>query len=183
LKNKTENYMLFDELIIDFELTLNLLKLDYTIEKYLTGKLKIYNINKFGVKVYCIRNFLQHELQEASLENSKRTFIISTANDFQEKKESFIWELMKSGYLRWFRLTYPRHFKDLIVTQNFGNKIIKKRLELWDNKDKFKYFIEENLAYKSSLGYALTLNPSFFDVIPEINDLTLEESCLKKMEE
>lgn len=183
MKNKTENYILFDELIIDFELTLNLLKLEATVEKYLTGKLKIYNIDKFGIKIYCIRNFLQHELQEASLESSKRTFIISTANDFQEKKDSFIWELMKSGYLRWFRMEYPRQFKDLIVNQNFGNKIIKKRLELWDNKDKFKYFIEESKLYTASLGYVLTLDPSFFDVIPEINDLTLEGSCLKKMEE
>ncbi len=167
--------MLFDELTIDLELTFKLLRLQVTVEKYLSNKIKIYNINMFGVKVYCISNFIQKELQEASLDTNNRIFIITTTEDFKKRKESFIWELMKSGYLKWLRLSYPRQFKDLIVTQNFGRKIIDKRLELWDNKAKFKFLIEENKAYKSAIGYALSQNPAFFDMIPEIDDLSLEK--------
>ena len=168
--------MLFDELTIEIELTLRLLRLQTNVEKYLSGKLKVYTIPMFGVRVYGISNFMQKELQEASLDNSNRVFIVTTTDDIKKKKDLFIWELMKSGYLRWLRLTYPRQFKDLVVTQNFGNKIIKRRLELWGNKEKFKFLVEENKLYKSAIGYALSLDASFFDMIPEIEDLILEET-------
>jgi len=167
--------MLFNELTMDLELTFKLLQLQVTVEKYLSGKIKIYNINMFGVKVYCISNFMQKELQEANLDMSNRVFIITTTEDFKERKELFIWEMMKSGYLKWLRLSYPRQFKDLIVTQNFGSKIIDRRLKLWDNKAKFKFLIEENKTYKLVIGYALSQDPAFFDMMPEINNISLEE--------
>ena len=168
--------MLFDELTIELEITFRLLKLQINVEKYLSGKTKIYTIPMFGLKVYCISNFMHRELQEASLDINSRIFVITTTEDFKEKKELLIWELMKSGYLRWLRLSYPRQFKDLIVTQNFGRKIIDRRLTLWNNKEKFKFLSDENKLYRSTIGYALSQDPSFFDMIPEIDDLTLEET-------
>ena len=167
--------MLFDELTIEMELAFRLLKLQTNVEKYTSEKIKIYTIPMFGLKVYCISNFMQQEIQKASLDINRRIFIITTTEDFKDRKELLIWELMKSGYLKWLRLTYPRQFKDLIVTQNFGHKIIDRRLKLWGNKEKFKFFIEENKSYKSALGYALSQDTSFFDMIPEIDDLILEE--------
>jgi hypothetical protein len=85
----------------------------------------------------------------------------------QEKTDEIIWDLMRAGYMTWIRKNYPRQFKQLIVESNFGTKIIKKRLKIWDNEPRFRFLIEENeAALNQSAVYLLSIDPGFYDFMP-----------------
>jgi hypothetical protein len=71
--------------------------------------------------------------------------------------------------MKWIRLTYPRQFNKVIGLTDLGHKIIRKRLELWENKPKYKFLIEDNKdALLNSTSYVMALDPGFFDYMPEI---------------
>ena len=52
--------------------------------------------------------------------------------------------------------------------RNLGRRIIEKRLEIWGDKPKYKFLVEDN---KSVLQHGamreLTTDPGFFDYMPE----------------
>ena len=96
-----------------------------------------------------------------------RYIFISTSETIYERKDSIIWDLMRSGYIRYIRTKYTRQFNNLIQ-QNFGRKIIMERLKIWDDNPKYKYLIEENKqCLNISAPYLVTVDPAFFDYMPE----------------
>lgn len=96
-----------------------------------------------------------------------RHIFITTSDNMFEKKDEVIWELMRSGYMRFVRLTYPRQFAD-VVQHGLGHKIIKERLKIWGNKNKYKYLIQENEeCLRVSVATLLNYDTSFFDYMPE----------------
>jgi len=98
-----------------------------------------------------------------------RVFYITTDDDLFHKKDELLYELMRCGYMKWIRLTYPRQFNKVIGLTDLGHKIIRKRLELWENKPKYKFLIEDNKdALLNSTSYVVALDPGFFDYMPEI---------------
>ena len=95
-------------------------------------------------------------------------FIYFTAHDsLLEKKEEIIWDLMRGGFIRYIRTRYPQQFKNLIIMENFGKKIIKQRLKVWGDTPKYRFLKQENeAALNEAFSYIISVDPSFFDYMP-----------------
>lgn len=127
-------------------------------------------IEDFGVIISGIDRMEYIEVREAVNRHFPgwRDVYINTREVVYEKKEEILWELMRSGYMAYIRHNYPHQFNNLIVMEGFGNKIIRQRLDIWGNKPKYKWFVEEHkLALKESDTYILSMNPGFYDYMPE----------------
>lgn len=97
-----------------------------------------------------------------------RKVYIAHTDSMIEKKDEVLWALMQGGYMSWLRTEYARDFRNLMTMREFGKKIINKRLEIWDNKERYKYLIDyNNAALNQPATYMLSIDPSFFDYIPE----------------
>lgn len=95
-----------------------------------------------------------------------RYVYVSTYDDLIEKREEIIWALMEGGFMTYIRQNFPRQFQSL-VTEGFGNKIIKERLRRWADKPMYKFFIQENVTVKDvPVTMVLAQEPSFFDYMP-----------------
>jgi hypothetical protein len=163
--------MKIEELEIDIGNMLAALHLQYkqaSIGSYLPN---IFLIDDFGIIVAGIeaKDYTQMLSKLTSTYEGYKFFFIVTSDSMLEKKEEFIWELMRCGYIRHIRKSYSRQFNNLILS-GFGRKVIKERLRLWDDKPQYKYLIEENeLALKTPETYLLSADPAFFDFMPENN--------------
>jgi hypothetical protein len=128
-------------------------------------------IDDFGLIVCCINRIDYSEVKSKVAEKfyGWRTVFITADEPLSKKKDEVLWNLMRGGYMKWLRVTYPRQVKNVLLgVENLGRKIIEKRLELWDGQPKYNYFIEDNkAALRNNLGRELTIDPSFFDFMPE----------------
>lgn len=98
-----------------------------------------------------------------------RQLYFATSENISEKRYEIIWELMRSGYMKWLRHTYGPQFSNIIETDNLGGKIINERLKVWDYQPKYLYLITENLeAQGASFRRILAEDPAFFDYMPEV---------------
>lgn len=128
-------------------------------------------IEEFGV-VVCVLDVIdivvvRNKVNE--LYKDWRIFYITTDDDLFYKKDELLYELMRCGYMKWIRLVYPRQFNQVVTLTDLGAKIMRKRLEIWNNKPKYKFLIEDNTdALNNSTSYVLSLDPGFFDYMPEI---------------
>ncbi|RLD07560.1 MAG: hypothetical protein DRI65_04465 [Chloroflexota bacterium] len=96
-----------------------------------------------------------------------RYIFIATSETMYDRKDDVIWDLMRSGYMRYIRNKYERQFNNLIQN-NFGRKIITERLKVWGDRPQFKYLVEENKqCLNISAPYLVTVDPAFFDYMPE----------------
>jgi hypothetical protein len=75
------------------------------------------------------------------------------------------WALIRAGYLRKLRIENQKAHKSLVVANRWGLKIIEHRLNLFGNKPKYRYLIEENKRYLSNFDLSYMTNPQFFDTI------------------
>lgn len=97
-----------------------------------------------------------------------RKVYIAHTDSLLEKKDEVLWALMQGGYMNWLRTEYQRDFKNLITFQEFGKKIINKRLSMWEGKARYKYLIQYNeSALRQPATYILSIDPSFYDYMPE----------------
>lgn len=97
-----------------------------------------------------------------------RKVFVDVGDDQLEKKDEIIWALMCGGYMRWLRFEFPRQFNNLIVMENFGNKIVAERLKRWNDKPMYKFYIDDSKeADKNAASYILSIDPGFFDYMPE----------------
>jgi len=149
--------------VILYALRLNIKKLK--IGQYLPD---IFVVEDFGLLVIGL------DKEDYTQINSKLTleykgyklFYIECDDNLTEKKEELIWELMRLGYMRHIRKNYPRQFQGLI-SDNFGRRIIKERLRIWNDQPMYKYLIEENnLALTAPENAILARDPAFFDYMP-----------------
>jgi len=129
----------------------------------------VFVVDSLGIAVACI--FPEdYSFILGKLENNYKNFrfiFVTTSDNLYEKKDSILWEFMRSGYIRYIRLTYPRQFND-IIHQGFGRKIIAERLRIWGDKAMYKYLIEENKqGLNAPIQVLLNYDPSFFDYMPE----------------
>jgi len=96
-----------------------------------------------------------------------RDVYISTFDDLLEARDEILWTLMQSGYIKLIRMNFPRQFNKLIVSENFGNKIIDERLRRWGDIPKYRFFVEENKKAKEMPAtMVLSTEPGFFDYMP-----------------
>lgn len=91
---------------------------------------------------------------------------VSTYDNLIEKRVEIIWAMMEGGYMTYIRQNYPRQFQQL-VTDGFGNKIIRERLRRWADKPMYKFLIEENTrALDVPVTMVLATEPAFYDYMP-----------------
>lgn len=130
-----------------------------------------YAVEDFGLIICCIDRLDYVQVNNAVNEQFEgwRLVFISTSDDITEKKYEVLWALMRGGYMKWLRYQLPRQIKSVLLGHdNLGNRIIKERLRIWNNKPKFKYLIDDNaVALRNGVQQELTNDPSFFDYIPE----------------
>ena len=127
-------------------------------------------IEEFGVMVCGISRSDYAEV--SSIINTHfagwRVVYITTKEAVYEKKEDILWALMRSGYLTYIRNAYPRQFNNLIVSEGFGNKIIRQRLKIWGEEPKHKWLVDEDkAALRESDTYILSVSPGYYDYMPE----------------
>ena len=127
-------------------------------------------IEEFGT-IICAIDRMEYIVVDSAIDDNFpdwRKIFVSSGDDMNVKREELVWELMKSGYIRWLRFRYQQLFKNLIVMNNFGNKIIDQRLKIWNNKPKYKSMIEDNVQVKKlAATYIMSVDPGFFDYMPE----------------
>ena len=76
-------------------------------------------IEEFGT-VVCAIERMEYKLVDSAVDDAFpgwRKVFVASSDDFNQKREELVWELMKSGYMRWIRFNYPHLFKNLIVTK------------------------------------------------------------------
>ena len=125
---------------------------------------------EFGTIISVI-NRADYSFINNTLHNSHpnyRYVYISTYDDLIEKRSELIWSLMEGGFMKFIRQNFPRQFQHL-VTDGFGNKIIKERLRRWANKPMYSFLIKENEEAKVvPVTMILAQEPAFFDYMPEV---------------
>ena len=161
--------MRMEELENELDMMMNALKVK--VKKTILGRHVAvqYTSDDFGVAVFGIER-MDYSMVESNMTvkfQGWRRVYITTEDNLLEKKDEVIWELMRSGYMKWVRLNFPRDFTNLITMQNFGNKIINQRLKIWAGQSKYKFFIEDNeSAKKYPANYVMASDPSYFDYMP-----------------
>jgi hypothetical protein len=162
--------MEINEITAETRIMLSTLHLSYK-EAPLGGSLpNAFIIDMFGVAVVGIdvRDYTQVINKVDELYPTYRCCTITTLSNMITKKDEVVFDLMRSGYMRYIRVTYPNQFKNLMVEHGYGRKIINERLRVWDDRQQYKYLIEENKkALNQPASYLLSLEPDFFDFMPE----------------
>ncbi|HLD89558.1 MAG TPA: hypothetical protein VI911_00820 [Patescibacteria group bacterium] len=162
--------MNIDALATEVEIILKALFLTYRLD-FTTNKSSFYiAIPMFGVVINGIYS-VNYKLTDDSIDtrfNGYRIVYVTTEDLLHEWKISLIWALMRSGYLRYIRSRYSNQFKTLIIEQDFARRIIKERLRIWADKPKYVWLANENKeALGMSAAYILSVDPAFYDMMPE----------------
>lgn len=161
--------MSFRRVSYDVGVMLGALKVPFTTTSLIKNRTVQYIVDDFGVVISVI-NRADYGIVDERIEEALKGFssIFVTEDDNLDKKRyEVLWELMRSGYMKWLRHTYPAQFPTLLEAGNLGNLIIDERLFIWDNKPKYKFLIQDNLeAKKMGHRQILSRDPSFFDYMP-----------------
>ncbi|RLI65977.1 MAG: hypothetical protein DRO67_01855 [Candidatus Asgardarchaeum californiense] len=153
----------------DAGVLLGALRVPYNITNIIKNITTQFIIEQFGVVISVITPGDYGVVSEkvSTLLKDYRQIFITEKDDLSEKRYEIVWELMRSGYMKWLRLSYKSQFPILIDTDNLGNRIIDERLRIWANKSKYMYFIKDNIeAKKVGFRQVLSQDPSFFDYMP-----------------
>jgi len=153
----------------DVGVLLGALRVPYTITNVLKHITAQYVVDDFGVIISVVNpgdlNVINERVE--SVFPGWRHVIMPVNSSVSEKRYEVIWELMRSGYMKWLRFVYKAQFPTIIETDNLGGRIIDERLRIWAGKNKYKFLIEDNIeAKRSSFRRILNQDPSFFDYMP-----------------
>ena len=128
-------------------------------------------VEEFGLIICGIDRTCYTQVNEMIIKNFPdwRIVYITTNDNIAEKKDEVLWNLMRCGYMKWLRYTYPRQIKSIINgPESLGQKIIRERLRIWAGKPKYKFLVNDNkVALENGVIRELTNDPSFFDYMPE----------------
>ncbi len=159
------------DLEVEIESVLHALSVSYKIHRIMSGISFQFAIDDFGMTV-CGIDRASYAVIDNAITNKfigyKKVYF-TVFDKIPDIKDEIVWELMISGYMLWLRSQYPRQFKNLIVNTNFGNRIIEERFRRWDDKRKYKFWIDYNKeAQKQAATFVLSQDPGFFDMMPDI---------------
>lgn len=162
--------MTIDELEVEIAVMLKAFKVRSKVDRLISSISFQFVVPRFGIVV---TGFVGSEYKLVSdsvvqaYPDFRKVYIAHTDN-MMEKKDEVLWALMQGGYMGWLRTEYGRDFRNLVIMREFGKKIINKRLEMWDNKARYMYLIEyNNAALAQPATYMLSIDPSFYDYMPE----------------
>jgi len=162
--------MTLEELETHISIMLKNLQVSFRKVYLMHGNALQFNVEDFGL-VICAIDKLDYQQAKSAVDrgfSGYRELYITTDDRLEEKRYEVIWELMKCGYMKYIRVHFNRQFKHLMSMQNFGNRIIDRRLEIWADRPKYRFLIADNEdAKKHPTTYILATEPSFFDYMPE----------------
>lgn len=128
-------------------------------------------VDDFGLIVCCINRVDYTQVNDAVTGQFKdwRTVFVTTNDNMIETKYLVLWSLMRGGYMKWLRYTYPRQLKGILNgPDDLGRRILEERLRIWADRPKYIYLANDNrVAFKNGIMRELTDDPSFFDYMPE----------------
>ena len=128
-------------------------------------------VDDFGLIICCIDRLDYTQIDDIVSNKFEgwRAVFISTSDSMTEKRYEVLWALIRCGYMKWLRYSFPRQVKNVLAGHdNLGQRIIEERLRIWNDKPKFKYLIDDNkVALKNGVRLELSNDPSFFDFMPE----------------
>ena len=157
----------------EIALALNVFKVKHVKHELIKGISVQFMIEDFGV-IICGINRTDYKLVDSIIDKSYegwRKVYITTYDDMTKKKLDILWALMQSGYMEWLRSNVPENaFRNLITRDNLARQIIEQRLKVYNNKPKYKFYIDNNKQLLGSMidvQYVLSMNPGFFDYMPE----------------
>jgi hypothetical protein len=150
---------------------LNQLRVKYRKLSLMKGVSSQLIVDDFGLIICCINRVDYAQVNEAVSDQFKgwRAVFVTTNDNLSIKKNEVLWSLMRGGYMKWLRYTFPRQIKNVLNgPDDLGRKIIEERLRIWGEKPKYKFLVEDNReAFRSGILRELTNDPSFFDYMPE----------------
>lgn len=159
-----------EELDATISIMLNQFRVTFRKISILRGTSMQFMIKDFGLIVCAIdrADYSQVSNIVTSGFEDWNTVFITTSDSILDKKDEVLWALMRGGYMRWLRLTYPRQLKSVLFGENnLAQKIIEERLRIWGDKTKYTFFIEDNKeALRGGLYIDFSNDPSFFDYMP-----------------
>lgn len=129
-------------------------------------------VEDFGLVICCINRLDYTQVSNTVMDQFKDfrvVYLTTNDEDMQENKYRVLWALMRGGYMKWLRYTFPRQIQNLLNgSDNLGHRIIKERLRIWGNKPKYKFLVEDNNSVlKNGILRELSNDPGFFDYMPE----------------
>lgn len=162
--------MTFDELETSTAVMLKAFRVDYKTDRLIKSISFQCVVHQFGTVVTGLVGSEYKLVSDSVIQaypDFRKVYIAHTDN-MMEKKDEVLWALMQGGYMSWIRTNYPRDFKNLVTMQEFGKKIINRRLEIWNDQASYRYLIDYNkAALRQPATYMLSIDPSFFDYMPE----------------
>jgi hypothetical protein len=163
--------MELQELDIHIRVILNAFRVGFKKANILKNVAVIFLIEDFGTIICGINRSDYGQINSTIDEQFKnwRRVYITTQEDVSKKKYDILWELMRGGYMKWLRTTYPHQVKNTLTgSDTLGNRILKERLRIWADRPKYKYLIDDT---ESVLAYGilreLSHDPGFFDYMPD----------------
>lgn len=155
--------------VTDVGTVLGALRVPYSVASVYKNITVQYVIGEFGVVVSVITptdyGAISSKVEETFI--GYRHIYVATNDNISDKRYEIIWELMRSGYMRWIRMSYGAQFPNILETDNLGGRIIEQRLKVWDNQPKHLYLINSNLeAQQIGFRRVLAEDPAFFDYMP-----------------
>ena len=125
----------------------------------------IFFVPQFGLKV------IWSLMQYADPRKDWRTVIIYPTHMLNEAREEILWGLWKGGYGHYLRMNLPNTFNRLLAGregEDWHQKIIKKRLEIFGKDPKHNYWRELNReGLRESSMVMLSLDPGFYDFMED----------------
>jgi hypothetical protein len=169
-RRKSKVASIKNPLMVEVEAIVSALHVPYNVESLGKNLPSIVKCELFGTVISGIEakdySFVKEKIEEKY--KGFRIVFVTTADNLIDKKDDIIWELMRSGYMRYIRQTYPKQFNTLIMYHSLGNKIINERLRLYGDRPCYQFLVEENkAALRQQPSFVLSIDTSFYDYMPE----------------
>lgn len=142
----------------DVEQMVRLFNVEFDVSKKDGGA--IFTITDFGVQVVFNMPYFKPDHKNWWI------VLIELEDDLEEKRMDTLWQLVRGGYFNYLRVEFPNTFKKMLSQHNYDKLMIKKRLDIFENKPKYKYFKEINtIAEHNSSIFTMSTDPGFFDFL------------------
>jgi hypothetical protein len=162
--------MTLDELESELSVMVRAFRVNYKLDRLISTISIQFVVHQFGTVITGLLGSeykLVSDVVNQAYPDHRKVYIAHN-DSLLEKKDEVLWALMRGGYIAWLRTEYPRDFKNFVTFQEFGKKIINKRLDVWAGKARYKYLIDYNtMMLNQPATYVLSIDPSFYDYMPE----------------
>ncbi|MFA7247691.1 MAG: hypothetical protein WC169_11015 [Dehalococcoidia bacterium] len=123
----------------------------------------VFEIRDFGLKL------IWSTAKGYDVANDWNVLTINPEDKLPHVREEILWELAKGGFFHHLRTNFPNTFKQMLSGrsgEDWHNKIIKKRLELYGIKKRYNYHRTLNQEMLNvPFAQVLSIDPGFYDFL------------------